>query len=56
MQTYRLRLFRFTRTAYVHDLTTDGPAQRLAEIRRKALRFQTLRHTAGTPSTFALAA
>lgn len=52
MHAYRLRLFRFTRTAYVADLTTCATAQRLEDIRRRASRHEVLRHTAGTLSTF----
>lgn len=34
---YKLKLCRFTRTAYTMDLRTDASAQELARIRRKAM-------------------
>lgn len=51
--TYKARMFRFVRTACTMDLRTDAAAQRLAEIRRKALRYATLQHTCGTLAAFA---
>lgn len=50
---FKRRLFRFTRTASCMDLRTDAMAQKLADIRRKALRFATLQHTCGTLAAFA---
>lgn len=34
---FKARLFRFTRTAYVMDLRDDAQTQQLAAIKRKAL-------------------
>lgn len=48
----KARLFRFTRTASVIDLRTDAVAQKLADIRRKALRYATLNHTCGMIAAF----
>lgn len=52
MNAYRLRLFRFTRTAYTMNLTVTAEAEKLAAILRKAQRHETLKHTAGLPSVF----
>lgn len=52
MNAYRMRLFRFTRTAACHNLCTCAHCQRLDAIKRKAARHELLNHTAGTYSTF----
>lgn len=52
MNAYRLRLFRFMKTAYVMNLTRTADEERIAVIARKAKRHETLKHTAGRLSVF----
>lgn len=49
---FKMRCFGFSRTAYVMDLRVMADETRLKDIRRKALRYETLKHTAGVVSCF----
>ena len=42
---FKMKLFRFTKTVHVMDLRTDAITQRIAEIKRKAARYEVLNHT-----------
>lgn len=50
--TFKQRIFGFRKSRVVLDLRTDAQAQRIADIKRKAQRFETLKHTSGKPSVF----
>ena len=52
MQTWKMRVMRFTRMAYEMNLTVSALDQRIAEIKRKAHRYETLKHTAGLRSEY----
>jgi len=40
MQSFKRRIMQFTRCAYVMDLRTDAPTQRMKEISDKAARYE----------------
>jgi hypothetical protein len=49
---FKMRLCRFARTVSTMNLCSCAVQERLDMIRRKARRFEVLRHTAGTLSTY----
>lgn len=46
MRSFKLRAFQFVRTVYVMDLRSDALSFRIADIKRRARRYEVLHHTA----------
>ena len=51
--TFKQLIKGFRKSRVLLDLRTDDLTQRVADIKRKAQRYETLKHTAGKPSVYA---
>jgi hypothetical protein len=49
------KFMQFAKSFTTLDFRTDAQAQKMADIKRKAARFETLKHTAGKASDFGAA-